>query len=178
VDAVDRGNAGIRTQARLFNCLLSLSGCAARTLATHQCASTIDGQTGGVATFALIRRASLRGRQGEATMKICKTFLTAAMIAASGPAMAQATNPTVVNPSTGLQTPLTFTTTTCMMNCNSQVASCQTRCYVSIPSAPLPSPSLAPPPILNATANTACIMGCTSTQLACQSGCALNAPSR
>jgi hypothetical protein len=110
-------------------------------------------------------------------MKTCKIILAVAMIAASGPALTQTTTPNVVNPNPGLQTPLTFTTTSCMMSCNSQVASCRTRCYVSLPPTPLPGPSLAPPPILNATANTACIMGCTSTQLACQSGCALNSPS-
>ena len=105
-----------------------------------------------------------------------------AVTAACSPALAQVVapqgTPNVVNPNAGLQTPLTFTTTTCMMNCNSQVASCQTRCFIPTPPTPNPSPSFSPAPILNATPNTACLMGCTSTQLACQSGCALNSPSR
>jgi hypothetical protein len=111
-------------------------------------------------------------------MRAFAIILAVVATAASGPALAQTTTPNVVNPGTGLQTPLTFTTTTCMVNCNSQAANCQTRCYIPVPPTPLPSPSFNPAPILNPTANTSCIMGCTSTQLACQSGCALNAPSR
>jgi hypothetical protein len=111
-------------------------------------------------------------------MRAFGIILAVAVTAASGPALAQATTPNVVTPSPGLQTPLTFTTTTCMMSCNTQAANCQTRCYVPVPPTPPPSPSSSPAPILNATANTACIMGCSSTQLACQSGCALNSPSR
>jgi hypothetical protein len=76
----------------------------------------------------------------------------------------------------------TSTTTNCMMSCNSQAASCQTRCF--IPNVPGPAPSFSAPgsvpptaPIFNSDANTACRMGCTSTQLSCQGGCALNSPS-
>jgi hypothetical protein len=76
----------------------------------------------------------------------------------------------------------TSTTTNCMMSCNSQAASCQTRCF--IPNAPGSSPSFSAPgsapaisPLINSDTNTACRMGCTSTQLSCQSGCALNSPS-
>jgi hypothetical protein len=61
---------------------------------------------------------------------------------------------------------ITFTTTTCMMNCNAQASSCRTACFV---------PST---PSLNATGNTTCIINCGSNQLACQSGCALTSPSR
>jgi hypothetical protein len=126
------------------------------------------------------------GLVGEANMKTFGIILAVAVTAACSPALAQVVapqatpqgTPNVVNPNAGLQTPLTFTTTTCMMNCNSQVASCQTRCYIPVPPTPLPSPMSGPAPILNAGPNTACIMGCTSTLLACQSGCALNSPSR
>src|ERR1700747_2508547 len=88
------------------------------------------------------------------------------MTAASGPALAQATTPNVVTPIPGLSTPLTFTTTTCMMVCNSQASNCRTACFV--PSTPAG----------NATGNTTCIVNCGSSQLACQSNCALASPSR
>jgi hypothetical protein len=77
----------------------------------------------------------------------------------------------------------TSTTTNCMMSCNSQAASCQTRCF--IPNVPGPPPSFSAPgsagavgPVFNSDANATCRMGCTSTQLSCQSGCALNSPSQ
>src|SRR5262249_46658377 len=117
---------------------------------------------------------------GEAVMRAFAIILAVAVTAACSPALAQVVapqatpqgTPNFVNPNAGLQTPLTFTTTTGMMNCNSQVASCQTRCFIPTPPTPKPSPSFSPAPILNATPNTACLMGCTSTQLACQGGCA------
>jgi hypothetical protein len=105
-------------------------------------------------------------------------FAAALLATAGSGAFAQTTTPNVVTPSPGLQTPLTFTTTACMMNCNSQAANCQTKCYIPVAPTPPPSPSSSPAPNLNATGGTACIMGCSSTQLACQSGCALNSPSR
>ncbi len=111
-------------------------------------------------------------------IRLLGILIAVAVAAGCNQACAQSTTPNVVNPAPGLQTPLTFTTTSCMMNCNSQAASCQTRCYVPLAPTPLPSPSVSPAPNLNATAGTSCIMGCTSTQLACQSGCALNSPSR
>jgi hypothetical protein len=111
-------------------------------------------------------------------MRALTIIVAVAAVVECGPALAQTATPNVVTPAPGLQTPLTFTTTTCMMNCNSQVAACQTRCFVQVAPVPPPSPSVSPAPTLNATANTACIVGCTSTQQACQSGCALNSPSR
>jgi hypothetical protein len=111
-------------------------------------------------------------------MKAFAFILAVTTILGCGFALAQTATPNVVAPPTGLATPLTFTTTTCMGSCNSLAANCQTRCYVPAPPIPLASPSISPAPILNATGNTACLMGCTSTQLACQSGCALNSPSR
>jgi hypothetical protein len=110
-------------------------------------------------------------------MRALALIVTAAAMTVSGPVLAQTTTPNVVAPAQGLQTPLTFTTTTCMMNCNSQAANCRTTCFVPPPTPP-PITSSSPTPILNATANSACIVGCSSTQLACQSGCALNSPSR
>ena len=138
-----------------------------------------DGNIGKSAPAALGKCYSIGGVYvSEAVMRAFAIILAVAATAACGAALAQTTTPNVVNPGTGLQTPLTFTTTTCMMNCNSQVASCRTTCFIPAPPTRNPSPSFSPPPILNATPNTACLMGCTSTQLACQSGCALNSPSR
>ena len=62
-------------------------------------------------------------------------------------ALAQ-TTPNVVTPTPGLSTPLTFTTTNCMMSCNSRAANCQTGCFVPPPpvNAPGPAPNLRNPP--------------------------------
>ena len=114
----------------------------------------------------------------EAVMRAFVIILAVAATAACGAALAQTTTPNVVNPVAGLATPLTFTTTNCMMSCNSQASNCRATCVLPVPPTPLPSPSSSQPPILNATASTACIMNCSSSQLACQSGCALNSPSR
>jgi hypothetical protein len=111
-------------------------------------------------------------------MRTFGIILAVAATAACGAALAQSTTPNVVNPGTGLSTPLTFTTTSCMMNCNSQAANCRTTCVLPVPPTPLPSPSSGQAPNLNATASTTCFVNCGSTQLACQSGCALNSPSR
>ena len=110
-------------------------------------------------------------------MRAFGIILAVAVTTASGPALAQ-TTPNVVNPTPGLSTPLTSTTTNCMMLCNSQAANCRTTCVLSVPPVPPPSPSSSPAPNLNATPSTACLVGCGSTQLACQSGCALASPSR
>ena len=64
-------------------------------------------------------------------------------------ALAQTTTPNVVTPIPGLSTPLTFTTTTCMMTCNSQVVNSKTACVLPVPPTPSPSSSSSPPPILN-----------------------------
>ena len=118
-------------------------------------------------------------------MRAVAIILAVSATVACGAARAQTTTPNVVTPIPGLQTPLTFTTTTCMMTCNSRAANCQTGCFVPPPpvNAPGPAPNLNPAAgtgtvILNTSASSACLMGCTSTQLACQSGCALNSPSR
>ena len=63
-------------------------------------------------------------------------YVAVAAVVKCSPALAQTTTLNVVTPTPGLQTPLTFTATTCMMNCNSQVADCQTRCFVQ--AAPVP----------------------------------------
>jgi hypothetical protein len=55
----------------------------------------------------------------------------AAMICSSAcDTLAQTSIPTVTPPLTGLATPLTSTTTNCMMTCNSQVANCRTACLI------------------------------------------------
>ncbi len=117
-------------------------------------------------------------------LRIPAFILGVAATAACGAAMAQTTTPNVVTPTPGLQTPLTSTTTNCMMTCNSQAANCQAACLIPPPpiNAPGPPPNLNPAtaatvaPIFNTTGNTACLMGCTSNQLACQSVCAQNSP--
>lgn len=115
---------------------------------------------------------------GEAAMRAFAIILVIATTAACGPALAQTTTPNVVSPSQGLSTPLTSTTTNCMMSCNSQAANCRATCVLPVAPTPLPSPSSSQAPILNAAANTTCIMNCSSVQMSCQSGCALNSPSR
>ena len=93
-------------------------------------------------------------------------ILAVSATAACGPALAQTTTPNVVTPIPGLSTPLTFTTTTCMMTCNSRAANCQAGCFVPPPpvNAPGPAPNLNPAAgtgtvILNTSASSACLMG-------------------
>ena len=73
--------------------------------------------------------------------------------AACSPALAQGVAPQGTPkssiPAGGLATPLTFTTTTCMVNCGWRAANCQTRCFVPTP--PTPNPSFSPAPILRQT---------------------------
>ena len=66
----------------------------------------------------------------------------------------------------------TSNTTTCLMTCNSQVASCRTGCIV--PGTP---PTTAATTTGNATNNTTCIIGCSTQLVACQTLCARNSPS-
>ena len=89
-------------------------------------------------------------------------------------ALAQTPVPNVVSPTPGNSTPVTSTTTNCMMACNARAASCQTGCFIPVPSAVTPAGNVT----LNPTANTACTMGCSSSQLACQTTCAMASPSR
>ena len=72
-------------------------------------------------------------------------ILAVAATASWTAALAQ-TTPNVVTPTPGLSTPLTFTTTNCMMSCNSRAANCQTGCFVPPPpvNAPGPAPNLNP----------------------------------
>src|SRR5271167_715816 len=118
-------------------------------------------------------------------MRAFAIIVVVAATATGAAALAQTTTPNVVAPTPGLSTPLTSTTTNCMMSCNSRAANCQTGCLVPPPPINAPGPPVTlspatPPPAgtLNTTATTTCQMSCTSTQLACQSGCALNSPSR
>ena len=75
----------------------------------------------------------------------------------------------------------TFTTTTCMMACNSQAATCQAGCFVPPPQpvgSTTPALLAAQAPGPNATASTTCTINCTTTQLTCQTVCAKVAPSK
>ena len=103
-------------------------------------------------------------------------LVTAAAIysGAHDAARAQTSVPTVVTPTPGLSTPVTSTTTNCMMSCNARAANCQTGCFIPAPPAVTPAGTVT----LNPTANTACAMGCTSSQLACQTTCANASPSQ
>jgi hypothetical protein len=64
-------------------------------------------------------------------------------------------------------------TTTCMMTCNSQAASCQAACVV--PGTP---PLGAATTTSNASASISCLSNCSSQQLACQTTCARISPSQ
>ena len=68
-------------------------------------------------------------------------------------AQAQTSAPTVVTPTPGLSTPVTSTTTNCMMSCNAQAANCQTGCFIPVPPAVTPAGTVT----LNPTAITACV---------------------
>jgi hypothetical protein len=75
----------------------------------------------------------------------------------------------------------TFTTTTCMMTCNSQAATCQSACFVPA-TPPIGSTTstllAAQAPGPNTAASTTCVMNCTTNQLTCQTTCAKVAPSQ
>jgi hypothetical protein len=66
-------------------------------------------------------------------MTAFRIILAMAVTAASGPALAQAT-PNVVVPTPGLSTPVTSTTTNCMVSCNSQATNCKTTCVLTVTS--------------------------------------------
>ena len=73
------------------------------------------------------------------------------------------------------------TTTSCMMTCNAQAATCQAACFVP-PAPAVGSTALAiaqaQSPGANPTASTSCVMNCTTTQLTCQTTCARISPSQ
>jgi hypothetical protein len=54
-------------------------------------------------------------------------------------ARAQTSAPTVITPTPLLSTPVTSTTTNCMMSCNSRAANCQTGCFIPVPPAVTPA---------------------------------------
>ena len=68
-------------------------------------------------------------------------------------ALAQTSSPNVVSPPPGSSTSVTSTTTNCMMSCNARSASCQTGCFIPVPSAVTPNGTVT----LNSTANTTCV---------------------
>jgi len=67
----------------------------------------------------------------------------------------------------------TSTLTTCMMNCNSQAASCRIQCVM--PNAPLTTGANATG---NVSASTVCQLACSTQQVSCQTTCAQNSPSQ
>lgn len=87
----------------------------------------------------------------------------------------------------GIRLAQTSATTTCMMTCNSQAATCQSTCLIPIApgaatagaaSAATTGAAPAATTTGNATANTACLLNCSSVQLACQTNCAQTSPSQ
>lgn len=66
----------------------------------------------------------------------------------------------------------TSTLTNCMMNCNSQAATCQTTCVV-----PGTAPTGAAIATSNANVSTSCQLNCSTQQISCQTTCAQNSPS-
>ena len=120
------------------------------------------------------RRCSNRVRAGGRIMRALAILVTVATIYSGmhDAVLAQTPTPNVTAPFQGLQTPLTSTTTNCMMLCNSQAANCKTTCFIPTP------PTSITAGTLNPTANGACVSACSSNQLACQSNCALASPSR
>lgn len=67
----------------------------------------------------------------------------------------------------------TSITTNCMMNCNSQGATCQSTCLV--PGTP---PTGAATTTSNATASSSCLLNCTTQMMMCQTTCAQASPSQ
>src|SRR6476661_9294629 len=111
--------------------------------------------------FGVSYAGSRRGRT-VASCLATAVLLTAAVIGAgTRDGLAQSSIPTVTPPLTGLATPLTSTTTNCMMSCNSQVANCRTACLI-------PALSASGTTTSNATGSTACLLTCSSTHLTCQ----------
>ncbi len=71
------------------------------------------------------------------------------------------------------------TVTTCMVNCNTQAANCQSSCILpsAAAGAGLASGSAGVTPTPNAAASSNCLLSCTTTQLSCQTSCARQSPS-
>jgi len=112
----------------------------------------------------------------ETVMRRFTILAAAAMICAGAcDTLAQTSIPTVTPPLTGLATPLTSTTTNCMMTCNSQVANCRTACLIPAVSSGTASSGTT---TSNATGSTACLLTCSNTHLTCQTVCAQVSPSR
>jgi len=122
--------------------------------------------------FGVSYAGNRRGRTVASWLAMA-VLLTAAVIGAgTRDGLAQSSIPTVTPPLTGLATPLTSTTTNCMMTCNSQVANCRTACVLPA----ISSTTSGGTP--NATGNTSCLLSCASTHLVCQTVCAQVSPSR
>jgi hypothetical protein len=69
-------------------------------------------------------------RSGAAWFGSALLIVALALCTSPDDVLAQTTVPNVAPPLTGLSTPLTSTTTNCMMSCNSQVANCRTTCVI------------------------------------------------
>jgi hypothetical protein len=70
-----------------------------------------------------------------------------------------------------------FTTTTCLMGCNSQLATCQSTCLAPAPAANTTPTAATAGGTLNTSATVTCTMACTNTQMICQANCARASPS-
>jgi hypothetical protein len=122
--------------------------------------------------FGVSCAGSKRGRTVTSWLTMAVLLAAAVIGAGTRDGLAQSSIPTVTPPLTGLATPLTSTTTNCMMTCNSQVANCRTACVLPAVSS---ATSGGTP---NATGNTSCLLTCSTSHLACQTVCAQVSPSR
>ena len=122
--------------------------------------------------FGVSCAGSQRGRSVASWLAMAVLLAWAVIGAGTRDGFAQSSIPTVTPPLTGLATPLTSTTTNCMMTCNSQVANCRPACVLPA----ISSTTSGGTP--NATGSTSCLLSCASTHLVCQTVCAQVSPSR
>ena len=63
------------------------------------------------------------------------------------------------------------TSTACLVNCNTQVMTCQNACVLVGPAPASPTPSITVSPVPNTAGTSPCALSCTSQQLLCQQAC-------
>ena len=102
---------------------------------------------------AMVRESRSRP-EGRPSCEALRSCMVVICCGAHDGALGQTAVPTVVSPTPGNLTPVTSTTTNCMMACNARAASCQTGCFIPMASAVTPAGTVT----LNPTASTACTM--------------------